>query len=224
MGMCNDSFPNTRVFEIYNQRGLPVRHVLVAIHPIKKGDPIVYSYGLGQSIRFAQRFELRREAFFKYFQDECANGFARFFSKAISLNNRAISEGRLPEAEENLPIQALLYVLTTPAAMLHLLCNNIIQIRELKPLFEDKEMLEDLQDWFNAKSFPLQWSQLEHFYQTAFTFFEESDARSIKRLQDAIDSTDTKGLIQLMGGDPEGYIIRALLHQFLPQTRTHRKF
>lgn len=225
--ICNDSFPNARSYRIYNQKGMPVRYLLVATQLIKKGEPIVYNYGLGHGIRFERRHELRREAFLDCFRFQCSQGFGRFVNRAFEVNDRAIEMGCLPEAEESTPIEAFGYIFTTPAAMLRLLCEKIIGIDEVKPLILDKSMKTRLKAWVQGNVFIVHWAKLMNFYWTAFKFFEElnklSDKKKNRRLANLkkeIDSTDTEGLIQFMGGDPRGYV--ALISKWAEEVKEKR--
>jgi len=217
IAMCNDSFPNAVTSNLYNVKGIPERFVLVAIAPIKKGERIVFHYGLGHGIRFANRVELRREEFLGYFIKECASGFTNFVNKAVDANDSAIMNGHLPDAGENMPLQALLYIFTTPTAMLHLLCQGIISVKELESLFspQNKNVLTAIKMWANTPNFRQNWARLEDFYQVVFLFFDQLQKLSIKQRQEKIkllqlkiDSSDLRTLIVAMGGVSEAWTDR----------------
>jgi hypothetical protein len=218
-GMCNDSMPNAECFELYNTKGLPIRYVVTAIDKIKKGTPIVFNYGIGHGIRFGHRVELRKKAFFHYYRSECAKGFPALVNKAIHYNDGAYIAGHRPEAEENLPIQSLIYIFSTPSAMLHLLCEGIIGVEELKSLFSpsNAQVLRAIKMWMNVPNNPVGWARLDHFYQTTFQYFDKLDQLPPKKRKEAIaalgakiDSSDLSALIQLMGGKPNGFLDLAL--------------
>ena len=93
--------------------------------------------------------------------------------------------------------------------MLHLLCDNIVKIEELKEIFKNKGVLDTIKRMIRTNSFYTHWRQLDNFYQTAFTYFDRVNAlrtreriKELKKLKEAIDDSDLNELIKRMGGDP----------------------
>lgn len=213
--MCNDSFPNAKCVSIYNKKGLPLRTLLVAIHPIKRGEPVVYSYGLGHKIRFGKRFELRKNAFISYFKSECAEGLSLFVNKVCSVNNQAVRNGHSLEGADAMAKEALIYVLTTPAALLHLLCDGTVQPHELRHLRSVPQFMGPLKTWVNGEGYSVNWARLDHFHETVLRYFDRLEFlsaaerdKSLSKLRESIDSSDLTALITLMGGNPRDFLRR----------------
>lgn len=66
---AEDGFPNCAPFYIFQERGLPVRVIFLALDAIEKGEIILYNYGIKHSVKLGEHEEYREEQMVRFFSE-----------------------------------------------------------------------------------------------------------------------------------------------------------
>jgi len=205
--MINDSFPNASMLSLKNKKGMTQRDVLVAIDKIKAGDSITFSYGLGHDIRMQKRCELRLDAMLKYFRTHCTKDgtFWNLTANAFNERDRLLRVGVLPEPASLLDFQAIIYIFSTPAALLFLLCERAIPWKDVVNILSDANLVNFITGTLNKQIFRFSTLKLECFYKVICDFFpklaqqtHEDQEKKLTELKAATDTHNTDQLMQLL--------------------------
>ena len=128
----NDSFPNCASFSLPNVNGLLERIVFCATRRIPKGSQILCNYGIGQENKFKRHQELNPQGLTHFF-----NPFTKQDYRSLSIAFQRAQEELLsddPTIQTFDSFDKMLYLATTPHAMLKLVCDQTLPVEAIQLL------------------------------------------------------------------------------------------
>lgn len=128
-GIAEDGFPNVAPFYIFEERGLPIRILFVALEEIEEGEMVAFNYGMNHSVKLEEREEYRFEETRAFF---LANPLKECLTEMKELNRCQPGEiGWARRLEfENL-VAKVQYLYHTPGCLLRLLLQGDLDPQEV---------------------------------------------------------------------------------------------
>ena len=121
IAQINDGFCNTTIVPMYNEGGLSIRYILIAVDAIRAGEQFCWDYGLGHSIKKGPYIELRGRELRDFVKKNPVDELIKCYNKTIG-GNCSLEE--LSKGEK------FFYLMNTPSVLFSLTLEGVLSFKD----------------------------------------------------------------------------------------------